>query len=333
VGVLLFTNLRPTEVQARNVSGHPAYSSRGYVGPGGVLPLRPGDRLAESRWSLEVPGLAFRRDYTAALFCDRRGDVTHLRAEMPMREYVAGVLRAELPAAADDLRIALGAAALRFLAQGPRHLEAQVCDSTHCAWFVGRGPATRWPAPRRPVLVSPWNEAGGEDPVRDDDYARMIAEARAPGPAQWSSDCGGRPLSAHEVWGNDDSRVWSCPRHRQPGPRWRRDWPDAVVERAFGSALGGLRVEPVDGVWSLAVESRDGVRALRYDEVHRRLATELGWGALPSPADRVFRVAGGWRAEGVGLGHRVGLCLDGRELRADQGNGLDFARAAAASPR
>jgi len=38
----------------------------------------------------------------------------------------------------------------------------------------------------------------------------------------------------------------------------------------------------------------------------------LGWGGLPSPADTVEPVPGGFRASGVGLGHRVGLSLKPR---------------------
>ena len=58
-----------------------------------------------------------------------------------------------------------------------------------------------------------------------------------------------------------------------------------------------------------------------YDDAHRALAAVLGWGALPSPPDRVTRTATGFRAEGVGAGHRVGLCLGGdddRGLRATE---------------
>ncbi|HEY6551764.1 MAG TPA: hypothetical protein VI669_00330, partial [Vicinamibacteria bacterium] len=66
-----------------------------------------------------------------------------------------------------------------------------------------------------------------------------------------------------------------------------------------------------DGVWGLALRTSAGTEALDYDEIHRRLAAVLGWGAMPSPASTVARETGGWRASGFGLGHRVGLCLGG----------------------
>jgi len=66
-----------------------------------------------------------------------------------------------------------------------------------------------------------------------------------------------------------------------------------------------------EGVWVLRVRAGPLTRSYRYDQAHRLLARVLGWGALPSPADTVDPVPGGFRAEGVGLGHRVGLSLAG----------------------
>jgi hypothetical protein len=328
VTVALFTNLRPREVVARNVSGHPLVTSRGYVGPGGAVPLAPGDRLADGLWSLSIPGRRFRREIAGALSgaAGPHGRL-EVRAEVEPREYVAGVVRAELGEGDADpgLVAALGATVLRFLADGPRHATSQVCDSTHCAWFVGRGPTARWVAPERAVLLAnPRPEADPGERLSPAFFARIVAEAAAPGPRQWSSDCGGAPLSAHEVWGNGDRQVWGCAYHRTPGPRWERTWPDAAVGRAFGGPVRGLAVRRIDDVWVLEVDTGSRRRPLRYDDAHRRLAAELGWAALPSPADRVTRSAGGWRAVGIGLGHRVGLCLHrGAEAGGDE---LDFGR-------
>jgi hypothetical protein len=61
--------------------------------------------------------------------------------------------------------------------------------------------------------------------------------------------------------------------------------------------------------WRLAVTTDAARLALSWDEAHARLAAVLGWDALPSPADRVSRDGGGFRAFGRGLGHRVGLCI------------------------
>ena len=82
----------------------------------------------------------------------------------------------------------------------------------------------------------------------------------------------------------------------------------------FGSPVSDISVDVVDGQWMLRVRgqtrgSEPEPRFFSYDEAHRRLKGRLGWDAMPSPASRVERTARGFRAEGVGFGHRVGLCL------------------------
>ena len=76
-----------------------------------------------------------------------------------------------------------------------------------------------------------------------------------------------------------------------------------AVEIAMRAMAAGAGED--QGAWGL----RAGSRVLRYDEAHRLLAEVLGWDALPSPASRLRPVAEGYEVEGVGSGHRVGLCL------------------------
>jgi stage II sporulation protein D len=311
VSVALFATLRPRSVVARNLGDHPIQTSRGYLGVGASTSLRPGDRLGAGLWRLTVPEVRFHRDVMAALDClEGPAGTLRLSADMTAPEYVAGVVNAELPGGADALRIALGSAVLRFLADGPRHGATHVCDSTHCAWFIGRGPAVSWLTATTPRFFS--SPAAGREEAMPLDAATWEAIVRAasdPGPRQWTSHCGGRPLSAHAVWGSDDSRVWACSRHTNPSAAWSRRWSDADVRAAFGDRIRRVAITDVSGVWKLAVETAAGTEVLGYDEAHRRLAAVLGWAALPSPATALVREARAWRAEGLGLGHRVGLCL------------------------
>ena len=310
VRVSLFGLLPSRTLMARNAGVSPASSGRGFVGPGGAVGLRPGDRLGEGLWELSLPTRGFVRRIRGSLACEGGpGGALRLRAEMSREEYVAGVLRAELPEGDAERRVALGAAVLRFLESGPRHGDVDVCDATHCAWFVGRGPRLFWPTPAAPVVRA--RLAGDEDDVL---YAAAWRQVRAAagedGPRHWTSHCGGEPLSPHFLWGNGDHRVWPCPRHASaPGPAWARRFTEEQLRRAFGAPVTSLSVVEVAGVWSLRVETALGTSDLRYDEAHRRLAAVLGWSALPSPATRMAPVPGGFEAEGVGLGHRVGLCL------------------------
>lgn len=306
VSVELFALLAPRELSVRNLASFPVGGSRGFVGSGSAQRLVAGDRLDQGLWELQVPGRALRRTLRAALACDGHKDGTlRLTARMDEREYVNGVIAAELPGGSRSLRLALGAAVLRFLAQGPRHAASHVCDSTHCAFFVGRGPLVAWPAAGQSVELK-----AAAEPLDDALWREIGGEAGRPGPSQWTSHCGGAPLSAHYVWGSGSRSAGRCAWHGPTQTRaWSRFWGDADVERAFGSRVRDLRVVEQGGVWRLHIEAAASPRELLYDEAHRLLAGPLGWGALPSPATTIVRAFGGFRATGVGLGHRVGLCL------------------------
>lgn len=315
VRVSLFEALGPARVTVRNCGGSPAAGSRGYVGAGATVDLKAGERLGTALWELSIPERHVVRRVRGALSCQGGpGATLRVIADLEPREYVDGVLAAELPEGRPLLRDNLAPAVLRFLSAGPRHEDADVCDTTHCAWFVGRGPRLTWHG--ETATLVPRRGASGAPALLDDAaWARALAAAREPGPAFWTGHCGGAPLSPHAVWGNGDRRVASCPRHTGGASRpWSRAWSEAEVAAAFGEAVDDLSVEWPDGVWTLVVRAGGSSRPWRYDEAHRALAAALGWGALPSPATRVARASGGWKAEGFGLGHRVGLCL------ADEGH-------------
>jgi hypothetical protein len=107
-----------------------------------------------------------------------------------------------------------------------------------------------------------------------------------------------------------------CARHpRGRGETWRREWPAEELRAVFGAMPTAMDIIEIDGRWTLkiAMPATGGSPArtlgLDYDEAHRRLAARLGWSAMPSPASRLSRSAAGFVAEGVGFGHRAGLCL------------------------
>lgn len=141
-------------------------------------------------------------------------------------------------------------------------------------------------------------------------WADVLARARQPGPRRFSAHCGGQPLSERYVWGLSDDHATPCPRHPRGSVRaWRRLWPHAVLARLTGMPIQGVRVDDSTGTWNLVLMGTGPELRWRYDDAHRRLAEELGWDALPSPATRVVRRTDGFEVEGVGEGHRVGLCL------------------------
>lgn len=314
VRVLLLALLRPERASARNVGTAPVRLVRpgdagAWLGPQATLALDAGTRLGFGQLELRAPQFGFVRRLSAALQVDgRTGGALELVADVPLRDYVSGVVAAEAPRADAPLREELAAVLLRFLADGPRHApRADVCDATHCAVFGGQGPRLIWIDPRR-ARIDPGGPA--YVPLDQDAWQRARAAAARQGPRHFSGHCGGRPLSERYVWGAGDAQATVCARHaRGASASWRRVWPRAALRRAFGTVPQDLRVDDADGVWHLVVTGPTARSRLLFDDAHRRLAEALGWDALPSPATRVRAIPAGFEAEGVGAGHRVGLCL------------------------
>jgi len=314
VRVQMLDELRLAEISLKNLGSHPVDSSRGYIGPGAAVTIAPGDRFSLGDWEIRAAKPSFLRRVRAGIEVVDGRTPLRLIATMSARDYTNGILKAELGAGADDLRTALTSAALRYVARGARHAEADVCDSTHCAWFVGEGPVPRWLRPDRAT-----NEREMAKDLADEEWSRAVMGVRAEpdGPDQWTADCGGDPVSPHFIWGGPDRRVTACPRHpKGSGRTWRREWPETDLVAVFWSRPEAIDIAIIDGQWMLKVRLAARVAGgapttvvLTYDEAHRRLAERLGWDAMPAPAARVLRTREGFAAEGVGFGHRVGLCL------------------------
>jgi len=322
VRVDMLGELRLSDVRLTNLGPGPVDSSRGFVGPGATTQVVPGDRFGSGQWEIRATKPVFERRIRGSLQVLSGSGPLRLVATMTARDYANGVIKAELGLGAQSLRAPLAASVLRFLHRGPRHPQAEVCDSTHCAWFVGEGPVPRWLRPDSAV-----SETKMAQDLSDVEWAEGLRDARLhpEGPDHWTADCGGDPVSPHFIWGGGDRKVVACPRHpRGRGRVWRRDWSAPDLAAVFGSQAESIDVASVDGQWmltlTLAPRSPSGspsapasraptTLTLTYDEAHRRLASRMGWDAMPAPASRVSRTASGFVAEGVGFGHRVGLCL------------------------
>jgi len=314
VRVEMLDELRLAGFQLKNLGSSPVDSSHGYVGPGAAVSAAPGDHFSGGDWEIRAVKPVFERRVRASLEVEKREGPLRLIATMTARDYANGILKAELGPTGGPLRVQLASAVLRYAARGARHAEADVCDSTHCAWFVGQGPVPRWLK-----ADAARNETEIAKDLTDEEWSWAVSEARAEprGPDLWTADCGGDPVSPHFIWGGGDRRVVACPRHpKGRGRVWRREWPEAELVAIFGSKPEAIDVTTIDGQWMLRVKlaprstaGSPATIALTYDEAHRRLAQRMGWDAMPAPAGRVSRTGGGFAAEGVGFGHRAGLCL------------------------
>ncbi len=314
VRVRLLALLQPRRVSVRNLGPSPVRlaqpgDTRAWLGPDATVALGAGTRVGSGFFELRAPEFGFVRRLNAALTSTpgRDGDLRVI-ADVALHEYVSGVVAAEAPRANPALHEELAATLLRFLAAGPRHApEADVCDATHCAVFGGQGPRLTWRDPRH-ARVDP--DAAEYAALDASAWEHAQVAARLPGPRFFTGHCGGAPLSTRYVWGTGDARATACPRHRAgPVAAWRRAWPREALRRAFGVAPHNLSVDDANGVWHLSVVGSTRSDRLSFDDAHRLLAAVLGWDALPSPATRVRATSAGFEAEGVGAGHRVGLCL------------------------
>ena len=315
VRVEMLEELRLGEGRLRNLGAGPVDTARGFMGPGAAVSLVRGEWFGRSLWEIQSSKPAFERRVRAALEVEAVEGPLRMIATMTARDYANGVLKAELGPSPRGLRAQLAAAVLRYLRRGPRHPNADVCDSTHCAWFVGEGPVPRW---LRPDAALNEKEMAAGLSEAEWTQARTLDRDQPGGVDLWTADCGGDPVSPHFVWGGDDRRAATCARHpRGSGRTWRREWSAAEAEAAFGARAETIDVTIVDGQWFLKVKTaRSSVASgtsntltLTYDDAHRRLARRLGWNAMPAPASRVLRTPAGFVAFGVGFGHRVGLCL------------------------
>lgn len=302
VTVRLFDLLPATEFTVQNLGSSPIPDGRGFLGSGAIRPLHPGDRVGPGALELHSDARGARRRFQGRL--QMIGG--HLVATLTRRAYVEGVLAAELPHGDPGLRLELGAAVLRFLARGRRHVDADVCDNTHCAWFVGQGPRLDWTNPAQAREAAEETEPVG---LPDGAWERVEALAKVPGPAFWTANCGGQSLSTQRVWGWGDATSLPCPRHTAPSAPWRRIWSWRDLEKAFGTNITAISLVPEPGVWGLVVTRNGVAKTYRYDDAHRRMAAVKGWDVLPSPADWVELAEEGLRLQGRGQGHRVGLCL------------------------
>ena len=232
---------------------------------------------------------------------------------LPLEAYVSRVISGEgQPRAGAAAHEALAIVIRTFaLANKHRHRAEgyDLCDSTHCQ--VMR-PAVK--AAREAALVT----AG-----------RVLLDKGQPAFVYYSANCGGIPALASEVWpGAVDY---------QPGeahddacadePAWSTVLTSAQVERALRAAgLEGRRLKNLS-VAERTTSNRAGrLKAEGFEpstvsayEFRMAVGRTLGWQLVRSTAFDLLRADGGYRFNGVGYGHGVGLCVVGAGRRAARG--------------
>lgn len=234
--------------------------------------------------------------------------------EMNLEDYVARVVQGEgvagsRPAALEALAIAVRTFAV---ANAGRHRGDgfDLCDTTHCQVLRAAAPAARRAATATADIVMTYQNKP----------ARVF----------YSASCGGRSELPSQVWPGEDDPPY-LPLRDDAACGGRPEWSVEITERdlvrafrAAGFEGNRLRELRIDGRTSSGRVARLRVSGFSPDEISGQLlrlavSRAMGSNLIKSASFSVSRTAGGYRFEGVGSGHGVGMCVLGSSRLAEGG--------------
>ncbi|MBP7515146.1 MAG: SpoIID/LytB domain-containing protein [Flavobacteriales bacterium] len=259
---------------------------------------------SSARGLLRVSSLgkpAIERDYPGSIEITRAGDGLLVVNQVPIEDYVAGVVQSE---AGDNKGLEyykLQAVSCRTYAitAARRHLPEGfgVCDGTHCQVYKG---ICKLDSIKQAVRATK-------------DLVVVDAEIK-PIHATFHSNCGGETMNAEDVWSKSERYLVSaidtfC--RQQPHATWRKTMPRVkwldYLHRTY--ALDLADSNSVRAVTAFAPECR----SLYIDGAHpliplEQVRTDMKFNSAlftiwPNGDDVVF--------DGRGFGHGVGLCQEG----------------------
>ena len=259
-------------------------------------PIRMGDRVLSTVAVVERTGAALR-----------------LIEELPLDDYVAGVVSGELPASfpaeaqkAQAVAARTYALVKKIEAEGAGrsfHLGANVLSQV----YAGAAPN---PAARAAATAT-----RGEVLVRGNELVEAF----------FHSTCGGRTERGLDALGRDLPYLVSVPCgscHDAPGARWTFTRGGAELGKALGlpGPVTALKVTEKTPSGRVArVELQVGGQRIGLTAVDLR--QRLGWSKLPSLAFEVKEKGGAFTFTGRGQGHGAGLCQWGAAGMAREGKG------------
>jgi SpoIID/LytB domain protein len=232
--------------------------------------------------------------------------------------YVAQVLAGEgQPKAADAAQQVLAITARTFaLANRNRHRSEgfDLCDTTHCQ--VVR-PATA--ITRRAAEAT---------------SGRVLLHQGQPAFVFYSAWCGGKSELASQVWPGAIDYAYEPAQHDdacEDEPGWQSEVRADVIERALrtaglrGSRLRNLRVLSRNTSGRIARIAVEGFTPgeISGNEFRMAVGRIAGWQSIKSTSFDIDRTSTGYRFEGRGFGHGVGLCVIGAGRRAAKGATAD----------
>ena len=231
-----------------------------------------------------------------------------------LEDYVARVLAGEAAAASPPAALEALATAIRTFAFANRGRHQRdgfdLCTLTHCQ--VVREP---YAAVRAAAAAT----AG-----------QVLLAGQVAATVFYNASCGGRTERPSAVWpGAEDPPYLPSKRDRACGgePRWAAEIPVQDLQRtllAAGFRGTELRGVDVSGHTSSGRVASVRLKGMTPDEISGQdlrmiVGRSLGWHLLKSTDFKVRRTGGGYRFEGGGFGHGVGLCVLGSVRRAEEG--------------
>lgn len=249
--------------------------------------------------------------------------------DLPLEEYVKGVVAAEMPAAFHPEALKAQAVLARtyvvrrlrlFGGPGVAGGSADVSsDPTQGqAWLDQRALRQKW------GLLGYYRYWGKVSAAVDTTSGQILTYQGEVADGLYHSTCGGHTESAREVWGNDVPYLTGVPcDYCRQSPRYRtqlyvalRTLGQAVPSSAGGSSSGGSKT-PVPELLESTVTGRVrllqvGGVTVRGTEVRERLGLPSTWFSWQVEGDRVRFDVRGW-------GHGVGMCQYGADGQARQG--------------
>jgi stage II sporulation protein D len=254
------------------------------------------------------------------------GQVTSI----PIEEYVLGTALSEVSPVGDTPDSVAGIyrvqaiIARTYAAFHPgRHAKDgfDLCDTTHCQVYQpGRVKTSRFSAAARQAVA--------------DTQGQVLAYGTRPAEALFHADCGGHTVAAEVIWGG---RVpYLVGTVDEVPAETHRQWQFHITREQLRAALNANSLTAVgDALRSMRIMSRDPsgraatievvgdtARTLRGEQLRAVVNQQQGPLAVRSTKFALTLEADGYRFDGAGWGHGVGLCQVGAMARIRRGDSV-----------
>ena len=194
-----------------------------------------------------------------------------------------------------------------------------LCDKTHCQLYQpGRIQTSKFAAAARRAVVAT--------------TGRILRHSGSPAETLFHSDCGGSTTTPPDAWGG--SPLSYLPQRRDDVPEGtHRSWQFAASNQEWSTILGrDPRTDPGGALQNLVVTRTDSSGRAAEVEITGRQTRRVtgsvlrtvvsavrGDRSVMSTRFAISRTPNGFRLEGTGFGHGVGLCQVGAIARARRG--------------